>query len=162
MKVFVSGKPKVGKTTLVLELLDELRHKNVAGLIAPEIKDKKREGFFLQDIASKEKVLMASTKIRKNRVSKYGVDVKAIDRIVRKVSESVDKADIVVIDEIGKMEMKSKAFREFIDKVLNSEKNVIAVVHRNFVSLYKNKGIFFWLDRKNFEKIKEKILSLLR
>src|SRR6266511_617458 len=77
---------------------------------------------------------------------------RVLTRIVQRIEASLDTADFVFIDEIGKMELLSKNFETFIEHVFSLDKPVVAVVHRNFVSRYRSKGSVFVLTRNSFEQ----------
>ena len=53
------------------------------------------------------------------------------------------------------------ALQKAIDKIFNSNKTIIAVIHRNLVNKYKEYGNLFWLEKENFDEIKKKILEYL-
>jgi nucleoside-triphosphatase THEP1 len=175
MKFFISGMPGSGKTSLVMELIDELkkRGKKVVGLLTPEIRDEKgREGFWIVDIASGQKALMASKDEKQidatkgiARVASYAVSIGAIEKIVEAMKISIDKNKcIAIIDEIGKMELCSRAFEQAIKELMNSNITLIATLHRAYVGQYKKlykDAKFLWLTRKNFDEIKNFILSQL-
>jgi nucleoside-triphosphatase len=62
-------------------------------------------------------------------VGKYGVDVASLDRVaVPAMRRAIRECDIVVVDEIGKMELLSPAFREVLLEALNSERRLIGTV----------------------------------
>lgn len=46
------------------------------------------------------------------RVSKYGVNIQAVDLIMDKLMESFEDADIFLVDEIGKMELYSEKIKQ--------------------------------------------------
>ncbi|MEM2918298.1 MAG: nucleoside-triphosphatase [Candidatus Altiarchaeota archaeon] len=50
MIIFITGKPKSGKTILVREIIKELKGRKISGIITPEFKNEKfvREGFFIK------------------------------------------------------------------------------------------------------------------
>ncbi len=48
---------------------------------------------------------------------------------VKAITEAVEKCDVVAIDEVGPMELFSEKFKEAVERVLESGKLVIAVVH---------------------------------
>ena len=53
------------------------------------------------------------------RVGKYGVDVAALERVgVKALRKAIEEKGLVVVDEIGKMELFSTAFREAVAQVL--------------------------------------------
>lgn len=135
----------------------------IAGLSTPEVRRAgTRVGFKMVDLASGDEETLASTSGKGPAVGKYRVNVEGVDEIVRKIEASLDDAHFIFIDEIGKMEMFSKRFEEFVDRVFSLDKPVVAVVHRNLVSRYLNKGRIFQLRRNNFEPVRQSILKELR
>jgi nucleoside-triphosphatase THEP1 len=63
------------------------------------------------------------------RVSKYGVDIEVLDKVgVSAVREATRECDLVVIDEIGKMELFSPAFKEAVLEAINSGKRVLGTI----------------------------------
>jgi nucleoside-triphosphatase THEP1 len=63
------------------------------------------------------------------RVSKYGVDVEGLDRVgVAALRQAIGECDLVVIDEIGKMELFSPAFKEAVLAAIDSEKRVLGTI----------------------------------
>lgn len=166
MKIFISGMPGCGKTSLILELIKELkaRNKKVAGIITPEFRrNKSREGFLIKDLVSNKEEVLASIKQKTGPiVSKYKVNIKGIETIVKAAEINFEKADIIIIDEIGKMELFSEAFKRMLSKLLASDKTIIASVHRSHAEEYKKSGFFIWLEKSKLEKAKNKILSLIK
>ena len=162
MNILLTGTPGCGKSTLVQDLIAALKAKSVAGIITPEIRDKGRTGFKIIDLASGEEEILASVDIKTGpSVGRYGVNVRGIDRIVDLFLRSFEAADYIFLDEIGKMELFSRKFKEMSDEVLNSSKAVVAVVHRNLTTQYKGKGELIWVERGKIDPIKSHILSVL-
>jgi nucleoside-triphosphatase len=126
-KVLITGTPGCGKTTLVERLMSQL-DMQVCGFITKEIRENKRRIGFRIDGVSGCSETLAHTCIRsRHRVGKYGVDLAALDRIVE--SEfSGDLAPLVVVDEIGKMELFSERFRDTIGKLWQSTQIVVATI----------------------------------
>ncbi len=53
------------------------------------------------------------------RVGKYGVDVAALERVgVKALRKAIEEKRLVVVDEIGKMELFSTAFQEAVAQAL--------------------------------------------
>lgn len=121
-----------------------------------------RKGFKLIDLASRKEEWLASTAIKGlPKVSKYGVNVEGIDKMVDVFLESFSQADYVFLDELGPMEFYSKKFKEMIEKILSSDKIVIAIVHHRLAQKFKQQGKLFVVE-KNVQELKEKILKELK
>lgn len=164
MNIFITGRPGSGKSTLVKELIGFAREKGlkVSGMFSPEIREQgKRKGFELIDLESGESRVMAHVSFSGPRVSKYGVSIENIGFIVKKFKQSSSRADIVFVDELGPMELKSSKFTQTIEEIIGSEKESIIVLHRSLVGAYKERGKLFSLTYENREKIREKIACLI-
>ena len=62
-------------------------------------------------------------------MSKYGVDTENLDKIgVSALRRAIQECDIVVIDEIGKMELFSLAFREAVLEAIGSGKRLLGTI----------------------------------
>lgn len=64
------------------------------------------------------------------QIGKYRVNLSDLERIgIKAVTEATQKYDVVVIDEIGPMELFSAKFKQTVQAALESSKMVLAVVH---------------------------------
>ena len=119
----------MGKTTIVRQALDKLRGK-AGGFYTEEIRvSGVRQGFRIVTLEG-ESAILAHIDIKSpHRVSKYGVDVESLDRVgVSALRQAIQECDLVVIDEIGKMELFSPAFRESVLEAINSGKRVLGTI----------------------------------
>jgi nucleoside-triphosphatase len=79
---------------------------------------------------------------------------------------AVRNSDIIICDEIGPMELKSKEFIDSAMNLLDVDKKVIVVVHQKLQHLiideFRNKSsLLINLDLKNREKVNEILLGRL-
>ena len=120
MNILLTGKPRIGKTTIIKKVVKDL--KGVGGFYTEEIRDGYRKGFRIITLDGREGVLAHMGIKSRYRVGKYGVNIEDLENIaVKSVEESLDK-DIIVIDEIGKMEIFSEKFRNTLEKALDTGK----------------------------------------
>jgi nucleoside-triphosphatase len=158
---FITGHPKVGKTTLLRDIISELKNKGlrVGGFISPEEQHHgTRTAFYVKDIESGKIETLASVDGDGPKISKYHVNVKSFESIAIQAMERADTYDVFVIDEIGRMEMESEKFVQLLDGILESEVPLIATVHQEYVETYCSSGEIFELDESNRGVIRFDIL----
>lgn len=166
----ITGRPGSGKTTICLKLIKKLRaiDLKVGGVLCPEIKvHGVRKGFGIVDLDSGREGTLAWVGLKGPRVSKYGVNLKDLKEIAAPaILNSIEKCDITFIDECGPMEFFSPEFINAVQKALDSDKKVVAVVHwkkKDLLSKYKKRGDtkIFYVNRKNREGIAKEIYSAI-
>lgn len=131
MKPFylLTGQPGTGKTSLIKQAIAGLKGK-AGGFYTEEIKSQgARQGFRLVTLDGQTAVLAHLYFHSPHRVSKYGVDLESLDKIgVAAINQAVQECDLVVIDEIGKMELFSAKFREAVLGILKSQKRLLGTI----------------------------------
>lgn len=127
MNILITGKPGVGKTTLIAKVTQG--RQNVKGFFTKEIrKNRKRVGFAIETLDGKEGVLAHMNIESPFRVSKYKVNLKDIEDIC---VPSLDvHADFIIIDEIGKMELFSQKFKQKVMEALDTGKVIATIMER--------------------------------
>ena len=130
--LLLTGQPGTGKTALIKEALARTRVK-AAGFYTEEIRTGGiRQGFSIVTLDGQEAILAHVGASSPHQVSKYGVDTDALDRVgVSALRRAVQEFDLIVIDEIGKMELLSPQFRETVTKAINSGKKVLGTIMLN-------------------------------
>src|ERR1700704_6088108 len=107
LKIGITGLPGAGKTYALLKVIEmlEVDGLKVGGMITePIVKKNRREGFYVMDWATKERRVFAS----KTMVGRFGVDVMALEEVgVKALTFATHNTDVIVIDEVGKMEVES-------------------------------------------------------
>ncbi|HHT9125688.1 MAG TPA: NTPase [Candidatus Brocadiia bacterium] len=129
--VLITGSPGVGKTTVIKTVIPLLNVK-AGGFFTEEIRVKgNREGFAVETLDGQKGVLSHINFKSPYNVGKYGVDVQSFEQIAIPAIESAIKdKELIVIDEIGKMELFSEGFKEAVIKALDSKKPVLGVIKR--------------------------------
>jgi len=109
----LTGRPGTGKTSLIKQVAAQMKGK-AGGFYTEEIRTRGiREGFRLITLDGEETILAHVSFHSPYRVSKYGVDSKTLEQVgVPALRRAAQQCDLVIIDEIGKMELFSTAFRE--------------------------------------------------
>jgi len=114
---------------LIRRLVPQLGMVRCAGFYTAEIReDRVRKGFELVSLDG-QKGLLAHVEIDSPyRVGRYGVDVKGFDRFLDAIDLAHTDADVLVVDEIGNMEMFSKKFKTLLDAVFASRQQLVATI----------------------------------
>jgi nucleoside-triphosphatase len=134
-RVFLlTGAPSVGKTTVLVKVVDALKAQGVSvgGMISREArKDNIRVGFEIVDLTSGEHGWLAHVNQKSGpQVGRYHVNLQDLERIgAEAITEATEKCAVAAIDEIGPMELFSQGFKQAAKQALESKKLVIAVVH---------------------------------
>jgi nucleoside-triphosphatase len=165
MKIFLTGLPGCGKSTVLLKTIEILKQKGlkVGGIITPEKRaGGKRIAFLVKDIYSGKEGILANVDQKFGpRFGKYRINLEDFEKVALPALEFAAKnCDLIAIDEIGKMEIFSEKFKQKVFEILNSDKKVIAVLHRNFVSKFKNYGKIFEVTKENRESLPKEIAEL--
>jgi len=88
-----------------------------------------RQGFRLVTLDGQDAILAHVNIHSPYRVSRYGVDIDNLDRVgVSALHQAAQQCDLVVIDEIGKMELFSASFREAVLQIIDSGKRVLGTI----------------------------------
>jgi nucleoside-triphosphatase len=127
--VLITGRPGSGKTTLVRRVVERLAGR-AGGFYTAEIRHGGvRQGFKLITLDGHEAVIAHVEFAGRQRVGKYTVDVAALDRVgVPAVERALAAGQVIVVDEIGPMELSSSAFRTSVLHALDSGCPVLATV----------------------------------
>ena len=149
--LLLTGRPGVGKTTVIVELA-KLLGERAAGFYTEEIRQRgARQGFRLVGLNGESGILahVRYTGRRYPRVGRYGVDVAALDRIgVRALERALNAGQILIIDEIGKMELYSEAFKTAVLKAVSGDVPVVATAlsapHRWVDALKARPDVTLW------------------
>jgi len=125
----LTGRPGVGKTTCLRRVLDLLQVPT-GGFVTDELRERgNRVGFGLVTLDGRRATLAHVSIAGPPRVGRYGVNLDALDRLgVPAIREAVRDGHVVVIDEIGKMEMASSAFRQAVEEALESPAAVLGTI----------------------------------
>ena len=129
--LFLTGRPGVGKTTLLLRVLEGIKAR-AGGFYTQEVREGgKRIGFRIRSLSGEEGTLARKGLRSPCRVGSYGVDVETLEKIgVRALRNAMAEAELIVVDEVAAMELCSERFREAVVEALNSGKPVLGVLQR--------------------------------
>jgi len=163
----LTGSPGVGKTSLIIEATTSAARKT-GGFYTREIREHgRRVGFEIVTLGG-ERGMLAHVNLRGlHRVGKYVVDVDNIDKVgVSALNKAVQENEVVVVDEIGRMELFSTAFQQTVLDVLDSGKYVLGTIMRTshpWADRIKQRPEvqIIELTRGNWNKVLERVVGWL-
>jgi len=125
--ILLTGRPGIGKTTVIRRVAELLASRVIAGFYTDEIRvGGQRQGFRVTAFSGASDVLTHTTTHSPHRVGRYGVDMDAFERIA--LPELARPAEVFLIDEIGKMECFSSRFVQAVRDLLDGPMPVVATV----------------------------------
>jgi nucleoside-triphosphatase len=129
MNVILTGVPGVGKTTLIEAVARSLGDR-AGGVLTREIREGgRRTGFAIESLDGERRILASRHLKQGPRVGPYRVDVRMLEILgVGAVRRALERRQALVIDEIGKMELISPAFKAIILVALESDLPTIATM----------------------------------
>jgi nucleoside-triphosphatase len=139
-----------------------------AGFFTQEIREKGvRKGFELVGLDGKRSLLSHVNIRSRFRVSKYGVDVTGFEKFLDELRFLSPEIDLVLIDEIGKMECFSDKFLRLVATILDSKTRVVATISRKgggLISTVKARKdvLLLELTQENRESILTMVLNQLQ
>lgn len=125
--IFLTGAPSSGKTTVIKKVIERLDHPAKGFYTEEERTAGRRVGFMMTTLDGR-KGYLAHQEIESDfHIRRYGVSIENIENIA---VPSIAPADgnVIILDEIGKMECFSVPFKEAATKALDSENIVIGTI----------------------------------
>ncbi|MFO8019635.1 MAG: nucleoside-triphosphatase [Promethearchaeia archaeon] len=176
MKILITGPPRSGKSTLISKLIEDLQKEYILrGFLTPEIRmNGKREGFDVKDLKTQERILLAHKKGPQSefKLGSYNVYVENFNEYLKEnlfpqLKEEKENSEkfLLVIDEIGKMELYSKLFQDFIKTSFRTNQKIIATIGKTLNHPVKDDLLalshlkYYKLNRDHFDNIFQEISS---
>lgn len=129
MKIFLTGDPHIGKSTMLNKLIENVQDKQ--GFVTNEIpnpdKPGSRAGFELIDSAGRTAILAHTNSQSPIRVSRYGVEIENFNTFIEPL-QNFSPTQLLYIDEVGEMELHSSRFRDLVYTYLKAPNPFIGTV----------------------------------
>ena len=124
--LLLTGDPGVGKTTLLMESVRRFSG-SAGGFYTQEVREGwHRMGFDVVTLDGHRAPLARVGFRTPQRVGRYGVDVPSLEAVgVAALVRALASCQLLVVDEIGRMELFSQAFREVVWQALESGKHIL-------------------------------------
>jgi len=160
-----------------LRIVENLRRSGikVGGIVSSEILENGvRVGFKIIDLEGGAEGILAHIRQRSGpQVGKYRVCLRDLENIgVGAILNACKSVDLIIIDEVGPMELYSEAFKDAVLRALESDKIVLGTIHyrvkTSFTNMIRGRGdveiIEVTYDNRNSlpRKISELILKEIK
>jgi nucleoside-triphosphatase len=166
--LLVEGRPGVGKTTLVRKALRSPLPGKAAGFFTKEKKEgKRRTGFEIETLDGKKGVLASADGRPGPRVGRYTVNLHDLEEIgAASIEEGLGDSKILIIDEIGTMELSSQRFRDAIKRAFDSSAKIVATIRAGgsaFTERLKDRNDtrVLTLTESNRDEVLKKVIGFL-
>ncbi len=166
--ILLTGKPGVGKTTLLKRVIEGL-DTDCAGFYTEEIRSGgRRLGFKMMTLTGEEGILAHQSFRSPFRVGRYGVDIEAFEKLaVSALEQAISKNRLIVVDEIGRMELFSKKFRRVVLAALDSPKPLLGVIQNrqdDFLNRIRRRPdmVLFTVTHANRDDLAAKISRMVQ
>ena len=135
VKIGITGLPEAGKTFALRKVIEMLEDDNaiVGGMLTEPILDNgEKVGFNVIDWMTKQEGVIA----HKNHESKtivgdFGINLDILETIgVGAINSASEDAEIIIIDEVGKIEVESDLFIDAVKRALDTDKPLILTLHK--------------------------------
>ena len=134
IKIGITGLPGSGKTYTLKRVIEMLgKDITVGGMIDEKITDGRHEiGINVCNLQTGEKVTFAKPGVEsKITVGNLGVDLSLFESIsIDAIKTACETCDVIVIDEVGKVEVESQAFVDAVKDALAVDKPMILTLHK--------------------------------
>jgi nucleoside-triphosphatase len=167
VKILLEGRPGVGKTTLAIGVVDALadRGVEVSGITTKELRERgRRVGFLIEAIGGRREVMAHVDYSGPPRVGKYGVDLEALEGVA--LPEFEQRSEVLVIDELGKMELHSQALCDAVTAAMQRDGHVVATVQASahpFTDALKSREDvdLIQVSRANRDELRDRVVAAL-
>ncbi len=125
--IFLTGAPSSGKTTVIKKIIEKLDYPANGFYTEEERVDGKRVGFLMKTLDGR-KGYLAHQDIKSDfHIRRYGVSIENIEGIAVPSITPV-KSNVIILDEIGKLECFSMAFKQAAVNALDVPNIVIGTI----------------------------------
>ena len=165
-RIAVTGSPGIGKSTLVAKVISGTKLR-VGGVLARDRRYKDRRiGFELLDLSTGAVGILADESGDGPQLGKYRVHLDDLDLIGAQAVENALGCDLIVVDEVGPMELSSHRFVLAVEKAIASPKPMLVVLHQwsNHRLAKKIRGSFrvLTVTRENRDSLADEIAKALK
>ena len=168
--ILITGPPGCGKSTLILRIAQKICAR-ARGFTTAEIRSPggAREGFKVTTLAGAEGILAHKCLREGPRVGSYCVNLKDLDEIgAAEIEAAIDDpaTELIVVDEIARMELFSRRFRRAVERALDAPKPLLGTLQFRrdpFLDAVRSRPdtTIIGIERGSLEEAERLVLSAL-
>jgi len=166
-RILLTGPPQCGKTTVVQKVVAGWPGQ-AAGFYTREVRERgRRQGFEIVTLAGEAALLSHVDFPGPYRVGKYGVNLENFHRVALPAMEFRPGIDLIVVDEVGKMECLSPLFVAAMERLWAAPVPLLITVAEKgggYIAALKGKHdkTLLPVTTANREELPARILELLK
>jgi nucleoside-triphosphatase len=135
-RTFLTGIPGVGKSTVVRKVVERIQKEGirVGGMTSSDLRSgSARIGFEIRNLMTSEVGVLAHIyQATGPRIGKYRVKSEDLERIgAEAIISAIKDANLIVVDEVGPMELTSSRFKDAVQAALSCGKPLLGTIHRS-------------------------------
>ena len=164
--IFVTGSIKIGKSSVVNRVLEQLGQVKTSGFkTVPIFENGIRKGFALESFDGQKKVFAHTDLQSILKFDIYKYDVSVFENFgALLLEEALENGELIIMDEIGVMEKRTEKFKEFVEKCLDAPQPILGAFQKRAVwfsdILDKRQDTkIFLIDEDNRDRIHKEIIS---
>lgn len=167
LRILLTGPPRCGKTTVIQKVVVRWPGQS-AGFYTREVRQQGvRVGFEIVTLDGQAALLSHVDFPGSFRVGKYGVNLENLHRLALPALEVKPGVDLVVVDEVGKMECLSDRFIEAMERLWAQPVALLITVAEKgggYMAAIKEKSdmILITVTQENRDGLPDKIIELLK
>jgi len=163
MRVLITGPIGAGKTTMCEEVIRRIGHqRSTFGFLTyPILKEGRRVGFYLLDLKTGSKKLLASETLSDGpTLGRFHFSMEGIAFGIKALKR---RGDLCIVDELGRVEIQGEGFFEAVP-LMRKREDLIVTARTDFVNeivdLFKVDFLIFEITAENRGKIQKKIAAV--
>lgn len=129
-KILLTGEPRVGKSTAIKKIINSIGIEHFGGFYTEEIRaDGERTGFQIITLNG-EKGKIADVNFESPlKISRYKIKLDFLEKIaIPELYNAMNLNKIIIVDEIGPMQVFSKNFKNVISELIHSNSTFLGTI----------------------------------
>jgi nucleoside-triphosphatase len=167
--IFVTGPMKIGKSTILNQVIERLPGWKLAGFrTIPIYENNKKCGFMFDSLDGNPKIFAHTELKTQNKFDIYQFDQRIFEEAgVSTLRNAMIESDLILMDEIGMMEKEAHHFTQAILDCLNAPAWVLGAVQKRAswllnILIKRTDTKIFDVDEENRTRIADQVMELIK